>query len=131
MVDKRFSPGAHAHVFDNVVHGSRLYTDAAAHYQGLGKAHFEHEWVDHAIEYARDHVHCNSMENFWTLLKRTLKGTYVQVSCYHLFRYLDEQARRFNERSDDDRGRFLSTIERTQGRRLDYRLLTGDFSEVI
>jgi hypothetical protein len=71
---------------------------------------YTHETVDHAIEYVRGDVHTNSAENFWSLLKRTLKGTYVSVDPAHLGRYLDEQAFRFNERDDDDAGRFKTVL---------------------
>ena len=68
-------------------------------------ADYTHETIDHAIEFVRDHVHTNNIENFWSLLKRTLKGTYVSVDPVHLNRYLDEQTFRFNERDDKDGGR--------------------------
>src|SRR2546430_9842843 len=64
--------------------------------------------IDHLECYARGHVHTNGLENFWSLFKRALKGTYVNVEPFHLFRYCDEQAFRFNERKDDDGGRFLT-----------------------
>jgi transposase-like protein len=85
--------------------GSHLYTDAWASYRGLG-GEYKHEVIDHAVEYVRDAVHTNGIENFWSLLKRTIKGTYVSVEPFHLGRYLDEQAFRFNERDDNDAGRF-------------------------
>ena len=75
----------------------------------------------------RGAVHTNSLENFWSLLKRTLRGTYVAVDPIHLTRYLDEQATRYNERKDDDAGRFERTMKRVSGRKLTYRKLTqGD-----
>ena len=58
--------------------------------------------IDHAVSYVNGHVHTNGMENFWSLLKRSIKGTYVNVEPFHLFRYLDEQAFRFNERKNED-----------------------------
>jgi hypothetical protein len=72
-------------------------TDAWGGYRGLN-GEYVHEVVDHAIEYVDGTVHTNGVENFWSLLKRTLKGTYVNVEPFHLFRYLDEQAFRFNLR---------------------------------
>jgi ISXO2-like transposase domain len=68
-------------------------------------------------------VHTNGCENFWSLLKRTIKGTYVSVEPFHLFRYLDEQAFRFNNRKDTDSGRFAETLNRVTGRRLTYASL--------
>ena len=112
------------HILQTVKHGSNVFTDAFSSHQGLSKA-YNHEVIDHAIEYARGKVHTNGMENFWSLLKRTIKGTYVSVDPAHLFRYLDEQATRFNERENDDRGRFLSAMKRVSGRRLTYAKLTG------
>ena len=93
--------------------GSRIYTDALRSYLGLS-ADYTHETVDHAIEFVRGHVHTNNVENFWSLLKRTLKGTYVSVDPVLLGRYLDEQVFRFNERSDDDRTRFERWYHRSQ-----------------
>ena len=70
--------------------------------------------IDHAVSYVNGHVHTNGMENFWSLLKRSIKGTYVSVEPFHLFRYLDEQAFRFNERKhkDGDKGRFWDGLSR-------------------
>jgi transposase-like protein len=103
---------------------SKLYTDAWVSYRGLG-GDYQHEVIDHAIEYVRGAVHTNGIENFWSLLKRTLKGTYVSVEPYHLGRYLDEQAFRFNEREDNDLGRFKSVLSSVSGRRLTYKELFG------
>src|ERR1035441_4679771 len=75
---------------DHVLAGSAIFTDALQSYNGLDE--FQHELVDHAVEYVRGEVHTNGLENFWSLLKRGLKGTYVSVEPFHLFRYLDEQA---------------------------------------
>jgi transposase-like protein len=105
--------------------GSKLYTDAWASYRGLGHD-YQHEVIDHAIEYVRDNVHVNGLENFWSLLKRTIKGTYVSVEPFHLGRYLDEQAFRFNEREDNDAGRFKSVLSSVSVRRLTYKELIGN-----
>ena len=101
-------------VRDNVEAGSALYSDALKSYDGLSEE-YKHQVVDHAIEYVRENVHTNGMENFWSLLKRSLKGTYVSVDPVHLFRYLDEQAFRFNERKDCDSGRFLKAAKTIEG----------------
>lgn len=111
-------------VRENVTPGSSIFTDALASYRGLN-SDFIHEVVDHAVAYVRGNVHTNGLENFWSLLKRTLKGTYVCPAPFHLFRYLDEQAMRFNERKDNDAGRFMSTLSRLAGRRLTWDKLTG------
>ena len=110
---------------ENVEPGSRLYTDAWASYRNLG-GEYTHEVIDHAVEYARGTVHTNGIENFWRLLKRTIKGTYVSVEPFHLGRYLDEQSFRFNEREDNDVGRFKSALSSVSGRRLTYKELTGN-----
>ncbi len=115
-----------AEVLANVQPGSEVFTDAWASYRGLDREYM-HAVIDHAEEYVRGNVHTNGIENFWSLLKRTIKGTYVSVEPYHLFRYLDEQAFRFNERKDDsgDSGRFTKVARNVAGRRLTYKKLTG------
>ncbi|MGA3170867.1 MAG: IS1595 family transposase [Chthoniobacteraceae bacterium] len=107
-----------------VLKGSEVHTDALLSYEGLNED-YTHQVIDHAEAYVNGHVHTNGLENFWSLLKRTIKGTYVSVEPFHLFRYLDEQAFRFNERKDDDQGRFLKAIAGIVGRRLTYAGLTG------
>jgi hypothetical protein len=75
----------------------------------------------------RGNVHPNGLENFWCLLKRCIKGTYVSVEPFHLFRYLDEERFRFNNREDNDGTRFLKAVGGVAGRRLTYKALTGNF----
>jgi len=108
----------------NVEAGSEIFTDALLSYEGLD-GEFVHGFVDHAERYVNGRIHTNGLENFWSLLKRGLKGTYVSVEPFHLFRYLDEQAFRYNNRKADDAGRFARTLSQTNGRRLTYRELTG------
>src|SRR5262249_62321481 len=81
--------------------------------------------VKHAEYYVDGAVHTNGIENFWTLLKRSIKGTYVSVEPFHTFRYIDEQAFRFNERFGDDADRFLSAMHEVIGKRVTYKKLTG------
>lgn len=109
-----------------VLKGSEVSTDALKSYSGLAED-FTHQVVYHAVEYVRGNVHTNGLENFWSLLKRTVKGTYVRPEPFHLFRYLDEQAFRFNERKDEngDQGRFLTVMKSVAGRRLTYKTLTA------
>ena len=104
--------------------GSTLYTDALKSYLGLSDA-YTHEMIDHAIEFVRGKVHTNNIENFWSLLKRTLKGTYVSIDPAHLGRYLDEQAFRFNEREHNDGQRFRKVGSSVAGKRLTYAKLIG------
>ena len=108
----------------NVEAGSQVFTDALPSYNGLNKD-YTHEAIDHAREYVRGNVHTNGLENFWSLLKRGIRGTYISVEPFHLFRYLDEQAFRFNERENNDAGRFLTGIIGVIGKRLQYAKLTG------
>jgi hypothetical protein len=81
--------------------------------------------VDHAVKYIDGRVHTNGLENFWSLLKRSLKGTYVSVEPVQLFRYLDEQVFRFNARKNNDLGRFVIVVARVSGLRLVFDQLTG------
>lgn len=106
----------------NVVSGSNVYTDAHQSYSGLSPR-FLHQWIDHAVTYVAGKVHTNGLENFWTLLKRALKGSYVHVAPFHLERYLDEEVFRFNERAGSDWSRFWTTLKGVLGRRLTYREL--------
>ena len=103
--------------------GSTVYTDALKSYDGL-QGDYVHETVDHAREYVRGEVHTNGMENFWSLLKRGINGTYISVMPWQLFRYVDEQVFRFNERKKTDGQRFDEVMKRVLGRRLQYAELT-------
>lgn len=115
---------AQKNVFEYVIKGSEVFTDALPSYRGL-KADFNHAVVDHAETYVDGKVHTNGLENFWSLLKRTIKGTYVNVEPFHLFRYLDEQAFRFNERENTDAQRFAKAIKGIVGKSLTFASLTG------
>lgn len=115
----------HAKIRETVEPGSEVHTDALASYNGLD-SDYTHNVIDHAEEYVRGNVHTNGIENFWSLLKRGLKGTYVSVEPFHLFRYIDEQVFRFNQRKLDDGGRFLTACASIFGRRLTYRQLIGE-----
>jgi transposase-like protein len=112
---------------DHVLAGSAIFTDALKSYEGLDE--FQHEVVDHAVEYVKGEVHTNGLENFWSLLKRSLKGTYVSVEPFHLFRYLDEQAFRYNNRREmNDWDRFDLAVSGIVGKRVTYKELTGKIS---
>ncbi|MFC5865246.1 IS1595 family transposase [Acidicapsa dinghuensis] len=109
--------------------GTELYTDFLLSYEGLA-AEYGHKVVDHAIEYVNGLVHTNGLENFWSLLKRGIGGTYVSVEPFHLFRYLDEQAFRYNNRKDkSDADRFSMVLSRVAGKRLTYAEVTGKVGE--
>ena len=88
--------------------------------------------IDHAEHYVEGKVHTNGIENFWSLLKRGLSGTYVSVEPFHLFRYLDEQTFRYNNRKDmNDLGRFTLALSRIAGKRVTYNQLTGKTATVL
>jgi transposase-like protein len=108
----------------NVEKGAEVITDNLSSYYKLADE-YTHKIIDHAESYAQGHVHVNGLENFWSLLKRGIKGTYVSVEPFHLFRYLDEQAFRFNERKDNDAGRFAKAVATVATRRLTYKKLIG------
>ena len=108
----------------NVKEGSEVFTDALPSYNGLDPE-YKHQVIDHAIAYAIGQIHTNGIENYWSLLKRCLKGTYIHVDPDHLFRYLDEESFRFNNRTTDDAARFLLAAASVVGLRLTYLGLTG------
>jgi transposase-like protein len=121
---KRTRSAMQQHVRDEVELGSSVYTDSHRSYNGLTDD-YDHATVEHAEYFVNGRVHINGIENFWSLLKRGLKGTYVQVAPEHLFRYLDERVFTFNKRGTSDFGRFVLVLGQTAGRRLDYKTLTG------
>lgn len=108
-------------VRETVTPGAELHTDQWKGYAGLA-ADYDHQTVHHAApEYVRGNVHTNGIENFWSLLKRGLKGTYVSDEPFHLGRYVSEQIFRFNERTDNDGGRFRKVLSSVVGKRLTYQ----------
>jgi len=117
-----------ANVRAYVLPGAAVMTDELASYTGLEKDYI-HNVINHAEEYVRGSIHTNGMENFWSLLKRTLKGTYVSVEPFHLHRYIDEQAYRFNERGGTDAERFQEGLKQVVGRRITYKELIGEKPE--
>jgi len=122
VVDTRRKSHIHSEIRENVAPGSKLNTDALKSYEGLHE-HI-HKVIDHAEAYVDGTVHTNRLENFWSLLKRTIKGTYVSVEPFHLFRYLDEQSFRYNERNITDAERFALVPQSVVGKRLTWNLLT-------
>ena len=125
VVDKRRKTQLQALVRENVEPNSALYSDALKSYDGLSEE-YKHQVIDHAIAYVDGNVHTNHAENFWSLLKRGLYGTYISVEPYHLFRYVDEQAFRYNNRNDmNDADRFSLAVSQITGKRLTYAELIG------
>jgi transposase-like protein len=124
VIDNAKKKTLQSEIRDHVLAGSAVFTDALKSYEGLDE--FQHEVVDHAVEYVRGEVHTNGLENFWSLLKRGIHGTYVSVEPFHLFRYLDEQAFRYNNRKGlNDGERFDIAVRRIFGKRLTWNQLTG------
>ena len=105
-----------------VERGATVYTDAHASYRDLWFG-WVHDYIDHTAQYVRGRVHTNGLENFWSLLKRSVRGTYIRPAAFHLQRYVDEQIFRFNHRLTSDWQRFLETLNGVIGRRLTYREL--------
>ena len=105
--------------------GAEVYTDDFTPYRGLSST-YTHEVINHMAGYVRGHVHTNSIENFWSLLKRSINGTYVSVMPFHLFRYVDEQAFRFNNRKFKDVDRFIMACSQMSERRLTYNNLINN-----
>jgi len=121
-------------VLDQVAPGSKIFTDEARVYRSLPNDYI-HEFVNHMESYVRGNVHTNGMENFWSLLKRGLNGTYVAVEPFHLHRYLDEQMFRYNNRKDEngrkltDAERFTLALSQIAGKRLTFAEVTGKVEE--
>jgi transposase-like protein len=116
----RLSPEVRKHVAP----GSEVFTDALKSYSDL-EINYVHQVIDHAERYVNGNVHTNGIENFWSLLKRAIRGTYVNIEPFHLFRYLDEEAFRFNSRKTTDGNRFKRLSDGIVGKRLTHRELTG------
>jgi len=126
VIENRKKKAIQSEVRKHVEAGSALYTDFLLSYDGLA-GEYAHKVVDHAVEYVNGNVHTNGLENYWSLLKRTISGTYVSVEPFHLFRYLDEQAYRFNNRGKDmnDYERFKQAASQIVGKRLTWNEATG------
>jgi transposase-like protein len=115
-----------AAILNNIGTGATIYSDSWPGYDGLKKSGFVHDTVNHMNEYVRGQVHTQGIENFWSLLKRGLQGTYVAVEPYHMDRYIDEQCFRFNNRiGHNDSTRFIKALSQVVNRRLTYKELTG------
>ena len=129
VIPSRKKKALQAEVRQHVEAGAALYTDALLSYEGL-EGDYAHQVVDHAVQYVDGRVHTNGLENFWSLLKRGISGTYVSVEPFHLFRYLDEQTFRYNNRATQDNplndaDRFALALSQIVGKRLTYQHLTG------
>jgi transposase-like protein len=123
-------------ILNAIESGSTIYTDGAPVYDNLATRNYIHETVNHVEEYVRGQVHTQGIENFWALLKRGLRGTYVAVEPFHLDRYVDEQVFRFNNRATkdnplNDADRFALAVSQIAGKRLTYAELTGKVGETV
>jgi transposase-like protein len=127
IVPNRKKHALQSEVRKHVEAGSALYTDDLNSYKGLDE--FQHGVVDHAVQYVDGKIHTNGLENFWSLLKRGINGTYVSVEPFHLFRYLDEQTFRFNNRKLTDGERFSLAVSGIVGKRLTFDQLTGKIAD--
>lgn len=128
-VSNRKRKAIHAELCKHVEARAALYTDALQSYKGFSE--FEHQVIDHAVAHVDGRIHTHGPENFWSLLKRGINGTYVSVEPFHLFRYLDEQACRFNHRKSSDAERFSLAVSRIVGKRVTFDQLiskTGNSS---
>lgn len=129
VISDRRKKTLQAEIKKHVRAGSALYSDELLSYEGLAKD-YAHAVINHAVAYVDGKVHTNGMENFWSLLKRGINGTYVSVEPFHIFRYLDEQTFRYNNRKDqNDADRFAELMSNAAGRRLTYSELTGKVGE--
>ncbi len=133
LVPTRRKRELQAEIRDNVEPGTNVYTDALLSYDGLRFQGYAHRMIDHAERYVEGRVHTNGLENFWSLLKRGINGTYVSVEPFHLFRYLDEQSWRYNSRATKtnpmtDGDRFNLAVSQIVGKRLTYAEVTGKIS---
>ncbi len=125
VIGNRKKQTLQSEVRKHVEAGSALYTDALLSYDGL-EGEYAHQVIDHAVAYVEGNVHTNGLENFWSLLKRGLNGTYISVEPFHLFRYLDEQVYRYNNRKEmNDYDRFELALSQITGKRLTLKHLTG------
>jgi transposase-like protein len=123
VIPNRRKQALQAEVKKHVEAGSALYTDALLSYNDL-EGDYAHRVIDHAVAYVDGRVHTNGLENFWGLLKRGISGTYVSAEPFHLFRYLDEQAYRFNNRKLTDAERFSTAVSGVVDKRVTFQQLT-------
>lgn len=125
VVDNTKAYSLRPEIRKHIEQGSILYTDNHPSYDGLGGEYYR-DTVNHADgQYKKGDTHTNTIENFWSLFKRGLKGTHIHVSPFHLDRYINDQVFRYNHRKTNDLGRFDLNVSQTQGRRLTWNQLTG------
>jgi len=121
-------------ILEQIEKGSKVYTDSATGYDNLAAQEYIHETVNHVEEYVKGQIHTQGIENFWSLLKRSLRGTYVAVEPFHLDSYVTEQVFRYNNRATKDNpltdaDRFALAVSQISGKRLTFAELTGKVGE--
>jgi transposase-like protein len=124
VIPSTLGPTMEHKVREHVEKGATLYTDGLPSYAGLDKDYVHHV-INHAHEYVRGHIHTNNIEGFWSVFKRTIKGTYIAPHPEHLQRYVEEQVFRFNARDNKDGPRFVQATQGADGKRLTYKALIG------
>ncbi len=130
VVSSRKRDSLQPEIRKHVEAGAALYSDELRSYNGL-EGDYAHQVINHAVKYVDGMIHTNSMENYWSLLKRGINGTYVSVEPFHLFRYLDEQSFRYNNRKElNDAGRFDLAVSQIVGKRLTYKEVTGKVDKI-
>lgn len=122
VVPNRSAAVVQSYVRTNVEAGANVMSDEWTGYEGLD-ADYVHSVINHSVKYAEGNIYTNGAENFWTLFKRCINGTYVSVDADHLFRYLDEETFRFNERKGKDKDRFVKAAAGIIGKRVMYKEL--------
>jgi len=127
VIPERKSEHLHGHIRQNVEVGSKIYTDELVQYENLPD--YAREFINHTEEYVRGAVHTNGLENFWSLLKRSLGGTYISVEPFHLQAYVNEQAYRYNNRKATPAERFAAVMANVYGKRVTWNDLTGKDNE--
>jgi hypothetical protein len=126
LVESRLRKAIQPPIHKNVEAGSYIITDEFSTYPYVAKDTYMHDVINHIEGYVRGHVHTNGIENFWSLLKRGLSGTYVSVEPFHLDAYVAEQVFRYNNRNDNnDATRFAKVLSQVTGKRLTYAEITG------
>jgi hypothetical protein len=125
-IEDRRKRNMHPSIAATVETGSRIITDEFSVYPFIAGNAYYHEVINHVESYVRDHIHTNGIENFWSLLKRGLSGTYISVDPVHLDKYVTEQVFRYNNRKEiGDKGRLDICVSQGFGKRLTYKELTG------
>ncbi len=130
VIDNTTRETLHGKIKQNVADGATVYTDASTSYKKMERlGQYTHFVINHDVQYVKGHIHTNHVENFWTLLKRSIRGTYICPRPKHLQRYVEEQIFRFNLCDTNDAFRFSETVRQVVGKRVTYKRLTATANE--